>query len=209
MQDEKLKILVLDDEPDAASFIAHFVEGLGYATLVANDSNTAFDLCSKHLKDLVLIISDFKMPEEDGFAFRQRILKLDPSIPFFIISAFITKEMALKAMELKIDAFVDKPFEPDQLADKISTETKERVDSIEERKFLEQTFVEESVDILEELEPLILSLESDPNNIETVNGIFRLLHTLKGSSGVLDNEDLTSFLHKFEDFFSKLKSGTL
>ena len=85
----------------------------------------------------------------------------------------------------------------------------ERDGAIRERLVLEQIFIEESGNIVEELEPLIMSLEQRPNDMETLNTIFRLVHTIKGSSGVLESGHIRAYVHKYEDLLSKLKNGLM
>lgn len=68
-------------------------------------------------------------------------------------------------------------------------------------------FVNEAVEIVEDLSEKLLELEKDKNNKDLVNEIFRHMHTLKGSSGFLGFTDLGIVAHKAEDILNKFRKG--
>lgn len=69
-----------------------------------------------------------------------------------------------------------------------------------------QVFFEESKEILEDLDELILKLESDPNNLDHVNLLFRKIHTIKGSVGAVPGGQLLgSLAHEFEALLTRIK----
>lgn len=69
-----------------------------------------------------------------------------------------------------------------------------------------RVFFEESAEILESLDSLILRLEEDPNDIEQVNILFRKVHTLKGSVGAVPGGQLLGSLsHEFEALLNRIK----
>ncbi len=70
-------------------------------------------------------------------------------------------------------------------------------------------FVEESRELLTGLEADLLELEKDLQNAETINRVFRSVHTLKGSSGMVEFSALTDFTHEFENVLSRVRSGEL
>lgn len=69
-----------------------------------------------------------------------------------------------------------------------------------------RVFFEESAEILENLDKLILHLEEAPNDMEQVNVIFRKVHTLKGSVGAVPGGQLLgSLAHEFEALLNRIK----
>ncbi|HOV45486.1 MAG TPA: Hpt domain-containing protein, partial [Exilispira sp.] len=56
-------------------------------------------------------------------------------------------------------------------------------------------FFEESFQLLKLMENSILEIEKDNSKIENINDIFRAVHTIKGSSGSLDLQEIASFAH--------------
>ncbi len=71
-----------------------------------------------------------------------------------------------------------------------------------------QTFVQEAVDGLEEIEALLLALEDAPDK-DSVDALFRALHTIKGSGAMFGFDALAAFTHSFETAFDLVRSGKL
>lgn len=204
--DKSFHVLLIDDDPGILDVIANTIRGMGYHPLLADGGGQAMELLALHGEDVIFILSDMRMPGADGLKIRQMLWEKYRDIPFAIVSGYVDRELALKAVDLQICAFLDKPIDDDQLIGLITEKSRDRVQNIEERRMLEQSFIEESQDILEELEPLLLSLEVDPQNLETVNTVFRYVHTIKGASGVMGRDDITTFLHSYEDLLTRLKN---
>ncbi|MBM4075228.1 MAG: hypothetical protein FJ267_06255, partial [Planctomycetes bacterium] len=70
-----------------------------------------------------------------------------------------------------------------------------------------QVYIDESEEELEGLVEAILKLESNPRDSEALNKSFRMLHSLKGSSGMLGFEVVGNFAHELEDRFERYRSG--
>lgn len=69
-----------------------------------------------------------------------------------------------------------------------------------------ETFKEEAAEIFEAVDMNLLSLEKDLENMDIVNGIFRSIHTLKGSAGMMGMEKTSQLAHAFEDMLDKIRS---
>ncbi|WP_024653379.1 chemotaxis protein CheA [Borrelia persica] len=72
-----------------------------------------------------------------------------------------------------------------------------------------EIFFEEAQNLVDTLEENIISLEDDPNNMETIDEIFRAAHTIKGSSASVDMMELSSFTHVVEDVFDSIRDNKL
>lgn len=72
-----------------------------------------------------------------------------------------------------------------------------------------EIFMNESKEIIGNLESDIISLEEKSDDEEMVNGIFRYFHTLKGSSGIAGFNTVYEFTHNLENLFDKVRSGEL
>ncbi len=204
--DKPFYVLLIDDDPGILGVIANTIQEMGFHPLLADGATQAVEHLAQYGDDVIFILSDMRMPGADGLKIRQMLWDQYREIPFAIVSGYVDRDLALKAVDLQICAFLDKPIDDDQLAVLITEKSRDRVQNIEERRMLEQSFIEESQDILEELEPLLLSLEVDPQNLETVNTVFRYVHTIKGASGVMGRDDITKFLHSYEDLLTRLKN---
>lgn len=209
MSNLDLKILCVDDESEILAIYGECVTEAGFTPILCTSPIIAEQRFRDELSDIVLVVSDLQMPEKSGFQFRAAILPEALTVPFVIVSAYITKEMALEAVDLKIDGFFDKPINADEFAKFIQKHTRARLESIRESQMVEATFIEEVNVILEEIESGILALDHDRNNPEQLNLIFRGVHTIKGSSGVLSSDILTRYAHKYEDIISLLKKGQI
>ncbi len=66
-------------------------------------------------------------------------------------------------------------------------------------------FVEESLDLLDEAENVMLVLEKDPSNIEYAGRAFRALHSFKGNSGFFGYPDLEEISHYAETLLDKIR----
>jgi CheY-like chemotaxis protein len=79
-------ILIVEDEPDIANYLAAVLRVGGFSPVVARDAETAFRVASETRPDLISL--DIMMPKESGFALYQR-LKSQPetdTIPVVIVS---------------------------------------------------------------------------------------------------------------------------
>ena len=69
-------------------------------------------------------------------------------------------------------------------------------------------FLDESDDDLESLTQALLRLENDPKDIDSLNEAFRLLHTHKGSAGLMGFEGISELAHQLENRFEGFRSGS-
>ncbi|RVV99243.1 chemotaxis protein CheA [Mesobaculum littorinae] len=74
---------------------------------------------------------------------------------------------------------------------------------------LRDTFFLECEDLLESMSEGLRLLQDDPNDIETVNSVFRAVHSIKGGAGAFALGDLVGFAHSFESVLDAVRSGKL
>ena len=72
-----------------------------------------------------------------------------------------------------------------------------------------QDFLIESFELIEQLDQDLVELESRPDDLELLNGIFRVAHTVKGASSFLNFDVLTHLTHHMEDVLNKARHGEL
>jgi len=72
---------------------------------------------------------------------------------------------------------------------------------------LTETFRDEALELLTDLETALLALEEQPDDDALVDQAFRALHTLKGASGLVGFEDVAAFCHEAEAVFELVRSG--
>jgi two-component system chemotaxis sensor kinase CheA len=202
-----LKILCVDDDQELLALIGTYLVSIDFTPVTATSVEEALKKLESMAWETALIISDLVMPSGSGLDLRNACLEKYRDIPFVVLSGHVSRELALQGIELKIAAFIDKPPRIEALLEIIKKQSQPRVEQIREKQILEKTFVGEASQILEELEPLIMSLERTPQDQNVINTIFRLIHTIKGSSGVLDSDIIMRFAHRFEDMLAVFKRG--
>lgn len=72
-----------------------------------------------------------------------------------------------------------------------------------------QIFIEESKDNLQSLNEHLLKLEATPDDIQILNEIFRVAHTLKGMSGTMGFTNMQNLTHHAENVLSEIRSGKI
>ncbi|MDN0077003.1 chemotaxis protein CheA [Crenobacter sp. SG2303] len=70
-------------------------------------------------------------------------------------------------------------------------------------------FVTESHEQLAALEAALLQLETAPDDVDTLNAIFRAAHTIKGGAGVIECGYIVSFTHVVENVLDQLRNGDI
>ena len=72
-----------------------------------------------------------------------------------------------------------------------------------------EDFLIEAFEMIEQLDQDLIELEHNPNDLDLLNRIFRVAHTIKGSSSFLNFDILTSLTHNMEDVLNKARRGEL
>jgi CheY-like chemotaxis protein len=108
---ERLKILIVDDEPDIPELLKLSLINEPYDFIVAHNGEDAINLTLKELPDLILL--DIMMPDMDGYEVVENLKKSKAAsdIPVIMISAKTAIEDKVKGMELGIDDYISKPFD--------------------------------------------------------------------------------------------------
>ena len=74
---------------------------------------------------------------------------------------------------------------------------------------IRQTFFEECAEQLAELEAGLLAIENGEADSDTVNAVFRAVHSIKGGAGAFCLDELVHFAHVFETTLDEMRSGRL
>ncbi|HET7147661.1 MAG TPA: response regulator [Candidatus Nitrosopolaris sp.] len=121
---KKLRILVVDDEPDVNRSLREVFEQHGFKVDCYEDPLVALENFRSQLYDLVIL--DIKMPEMNGFSFYRKIKKLDKKITVCFLTA---GEMYYGVYSdiftsLPANCFIRKPIGNDELLKRIHEITK-------------------------------------------------------------------------------------
>lgn len=72
-----------------------------------------------------------------------------------------------------------------------------------------QDFLEEAMELLDQLNLILIQLEDEPDNEDSINQIFRIVHTIKGSAGFAGLEEMSNVGRKLEDLFAQVRKGAV
>jgi len=109
------RILVADDDPVAARFVASLLREKGYEVLVAADGENAYEIATKLKPEL--IVSDLVMPYRDGFDIVRAVRDNEAlaHVPIVILSMKDREEDIVRGLETGADDYVVKPFNAREL----------------------------------------------------------------------------------------------
>lgn len=119
------KILIIDDEPQLVKAIEVRLKANGYEVITAYDGQAGVEKAKGAKPDLILL--DIIMPRMDGYEVSKK-LKSDADtkdIPIVIFTASQQKDLEKKCREMGVAEFIMKPFETQDLLDKVNKFFKE------------------------------------------------------------------------------------
>ncbi len=102
------KILITDDEKPTRDAMARLLS-TSYECLTAPDAEQAMRIVEEN-PDLALLLTDYKMPGEDGVSLIKRAKESNPSLACILITAFGEIDLAVEAMKHGADDFITKPI---------------------------------------------------------------------------------------------------
>ena len=72
-----------------------------------------------------------------------------------------------------------------------------------------EAYREEAYELLSELEASLLELEETPDDKNLIGGVFRAMHTIKGSGAMFGFDDIAAFTHEIETVFDLVREGKI
>jgi signal transduction histidine kinase/ActR/RegA family two-component response regulator len=120
---EGLKVLVVDDEPDARDLVRRLLERSGVNVVTAESAAEA--AAAVRAGDLHLMVSDIGMPDRDGYDLIREVRQLPPErggrLPAIALTAFARSEDRTRAMLAGFQLHLSKPIEPSELIAAVAT----------------------------------------------------------------------------------------
>ncbi|MCC6497007.1 MAG: response regulator [Propionibacteriaceae bacterium] len=117
---EELWALVIEDDPDSASFTKSVLERhAGMRTVVATDGPSALVALQEQRFDLV--VSDIEMPGMSGLDLLPDVHRLAPGVPVIVLTAYGKTGYAIRALRGEADEFLIKPVSVSHLAERALT----------------------------------------------------------------------------------------
>jgi len=112
-----MKILVIDDEPVVLNSCRKVLEEGGFDVYLVPSADEALKAMKKEVSDLLLV--DVKMPKHDGIYLMQKVKEKWPDVPIIVMSGYPTPDTITDGAKMGADAFIAKPFTPDELLETI------------------------------------------------------------------------------------------
>jgi DNA-binding response OmpR family regulator len=112
MHPNKLRVLIVDDEPKYIFILQALLEGEGYTTLSAPDGAAAVEMAEREAPGLILL--DVRMPKLNGLQACRRIREFSMT-PIIILTARAKKTDVVEGLEAGADDYVTKPFSTEEL----------------------------------------------------------------------------------------------
>lgn len=165
MANQKIALVIDDDEAVVNSVKLILKEEANYLVLGATDPQVAVDLAESYAFDLLIL--DLHMPKLDGFQVLELVRKKQPHVKVVVITG-LYEQYQDRFKHIKVDKIIEKPIEPAQFAQNIvaiagsvDLPTAVETDRIPKAKIL---IVDDEVDLLEPFKEFIL--EDKPNHYE-------------------------------------------
>lgn len=111
------KVLVVEDADTLREVLVQVLQGEGFDPVAVASAEEAQSLLKQDRYDGIL--SDYRLPGKSGIELLQWLREFDQEVPFLIMTAFGTIEIAVEAMRHGANDFITKPFEPEELCEKL------------------------------------------------------------------------------------------
>lgn len=108
------KVLIVDDNVDAADALALILRGMGHQVDVAHDGRSGVEISRRMRPDIVLL--DIAMPQMSGYDAASEIRRfLGPDVRIVAVTGYGQYEDRRRSLEAGFDQHIIKPLDPDFL----------------------------------------------------------------------------------------------
>ncbi len=107
------RLLLAEDDFDFAAILKQYLELHNFEVIWAENGEIALDYFKNQTFDICIF--DVMMPKLDGFSLAEKIITINPEIPFIFLTARKLKEDKIIGLKLGADDYIVKPFEVDEL----------------------------------------------------------------------------------------------
>ncbi|HFE64898.1 MAG TPA: sigma-54-dependent Fis family transcriptional regulator [Caldithrix sp.] len=131
-----LSILIIDDEESQLKSLESFLKRRDYLVFTATNGLDGFAIAQKNAIDLVL--TDYRMPEWNGFIILRKMKELNPEIDVVVITAYGSVEDAVEIMKAGAYDYLTKPIDLDELENLIHRVREKRLLIAENRQLKQE-----------------------------------------------------------------------
>jgi DNA-binding response OmpR family regulator len=106
--ENKMRVLIIDDDPDVLDFLKTFFTSLNHDVITHNNAVDGIKTLVSVAPDLVLL--DIMLPQKNGLELLKEIKELDKDVPVAMITAYKDAERVIEAFRLGAMDCLLKPF---------------------------------------------------------------------------------------------------
>ena len=117
--DGERRVLIVEDDQDFAESLVDVLESHGYPCGVSSDADSACSVVEDFAADVALV--DVRLGSENGLNLIAELKEIRPDILCVMMSAYADLESAIGALHEGANAYLRKPFKPDELLSTLET----------------------------------------------------------------------------------------
>ncbi|KFF08538.1 response regulator transcription factor [Flavobacterium hydatis] len=190
------KILLAEDDSDFANVLKQYLELYDYDVTWAENGQEALAIFQTTTFDICVF--DVMMPIIDGFTLAEKIIKINPEVPFIFLTARKLKEDKIIGLKLGADDYIVKPFEAEELILRLNNILKR---SQQKTSLFSETNELQIGSYL--FDTNRLSLRKDNKNQQLTEKEAALIHFFyTHKNQMLKREQILKSIWKNDDFFS-------
>lgn len=204
------KILLAEDDLDFGSILQQYLQLHNFKVTWAKNGVEAFEIFQKN--DFEICVFDVMMPKLDGFSLAEKVIALEPEMPFIFLTARSQKEDKIKGLKLGADDYIVKPFEADELilrlqniikrSQKITIKSQESIMKIGGYDFdtnaLQLTHLQKTQRVTEKEALLIQFLYQHKNQLVKRE---QILNAVWGSDDFFSGRSMDVFISRLRKYF--------
>jgi two-component system response regulator FixJ len=136
IEKENRNVCVIDDDDAVRDSLQALLSNAGFNVLTYGESAGFLEEYSPESTSCALI--DVRMPGIDGMELLEQLAAMDNMPPIVIITGHGEVEMAVRAMKIGAFDFIEKPFEPDALIERVNAAVRWGEDQIAEKRKVDE-----------------------------------------------------------------------
>ncbi len=205
-------ILLAEDDLDFGSILQQYLQLHNFQVTWAKNGVEAFEVFQKN--DFEICVFDVMMPKLDGFSLAEKVIALNPEMPFVFLTARSQKEDKIKGLKLGADDYIVKPFEADELilrlqniikrSQKTIAKNQQSVIKIGEYDFdvkaLQLTYLQKTQRVTEKEALLIQFLYEHKNQLVKRE---QILNAVWGSDDFFSGRSMDVFISRLRKYFAE------
>ncbi|MBI5058361.1 response regulator [candidate division KSB1 bacterium] len=130
---ERPELLIIDDEEPIHQVLQAYLTEIGFAAHSAHDGSSGLKMLERN-PGIQIVLTDIRIPGIDGLDVLREVKLRDPKTRVILMTAFSDKNLAIQALRLGADDFLEKPLRLEDLGRVLQrARTTERLESISER----------------------------------------------------------------------------